>query len=195
MKKRFRVYFKTNESIILIILVILLAVVIGILLWRAQEALTAVGIFFGVLFLLFLVAEAKCFHFLKITERYFIFSICGIRVAKLEIDKTYIRFGEITEKRYGSRGAFIFSESGIVRFHIKGNIFIKNIMREIFCRRKDREKYYYCIFTPALMQALEKVYKKSVEITPQTFSWISKDFPKQKRAVEEYNEKISENAQ
>ena len=47
MKKRFRVYFKTNESIILIILVILLAVVIGILLWCAQEALTAVGIFFG----------------------------------------------------------------------------------------------------------------------------------------------------
>ena len=62
-------------------------------------------------------------------------------------------------------------------------------MQEIFCRRKDREKYYYCIFTPALMQALEKVYKKPIEIMPQTFSW------KQKRAVEEYNEKISENAQ
>lgn len=39
------------------------------------------------------------------------------------------------------------------------------------------------------MQALEKVYKKPIEIMPQTFSW------KQKRAVEEYNEKISENAQ
>ena len=113
MKKRFRVYFKTNELIILIILVILLVVVIGILLWRAQEALPAVGIFFGAMFLLFLVSEAKCFHFLKITE----------------------------------------------------------------------------------MQALEKVYKKPIEITPQTFSWISKDFPKQKRAVEEHNEKISENAQ
>lgn len=72
---------------------------------------------------------------------------------------------------------------------------MKNIMQEIFCRRKDREKYYYCIFTPALMQALEKIYKKHIEIMPQTFSWISKDFPKQKRAVEEYNEKISENAQ
>lgn len=146
MKKRFRVYFKTNELIILIILVILLVVVIGILLWRAQEALPAVGIFFGAMFLLFLVSEAKCFHFLKITERYFIFSICGIRVAKLEIDKTYIRFGEITEMRSGSRGAFIFSESGIVRFHIKKNIYEKHNAGDILQKKRPRKillLYFY----------------------------------------------------
>lgn len=62
-------------------------------------------------------------------------------------------------------------------------------------QKKRPRKILLLYFYPRIDAGIGKVYKKHIEIMPQTFSWISKDFPKQKRAVEEYNEKISENAQ
>ena len=191
MRKRFRMFFKLRE-LILTVIILACAIFVNILgCKRAAEDLNVlvILIFLDILCIFGIIFEGKCFHFMKITDQHFIFSICGIRVAKLEINKTSICFGEVTHI-YFSWGAFIFSESVCKKFCVRDNVIGRNLVLHLCHRKKENEKYYYCIFTPSLMKALEKTYKKPIDISQNPLPTVSKKFFKQKQVVEKYNERI-----